>query len=222
MATSHGTLARGGVLWGMGFSPQITVPPNDVDGIVTHIDGDAETGEIAVGVNLNMDGVLAASDATDDNAYLPGAMSLQFEGVGTWDATWLVTGRNQFGDVVSESVNVAPSAGTVRVMTNHCYSFVASIACTAVTGWTLVGDTLDVGFEHNDNADCPYPLPFRVKDTDHVQAIAIAGSIFDGTDITVSTVYNTVTVATAATNVTGLTTLTPATISLVNGAAQVY
>lgn len=202
----------------MGFSPQITVPPND-DNCITLIYTQG-TKEVVVGTKIDMDGVLAASDANDDNAYLPSAMALQFEAQGTVDFVMDVVGRNQFGDNVTESVTFGSSTALIAY-TNHCYSFVESITPTTVTSWTSTDDML-IGFEHNDNVDCPYPLPFRPRDADHIQAITIAGTVFDGTDITVSLIYNTVTVLNAATNVTGLTTLTPATISLVNGAAQTY
>lgn len=216
--TNHASLARGGVLWGMGFAPQITVPTNAANSVTLIYTQGVK--EVVVGTALDMDGDLAASDANDQNAYLPGAMALQFEAQGTVDFVVNVIGRNQFGENVSELVTFGSSSDLI-VYTNHCYSFVESMTPTVVTSWTS-GDDLLVGFEHNDNVDCPYPLPFKPRNSDHVQAIAIAGNIFDGSDITTSLIYHTVTVANAASNITGLTELTPATISLVNGAAMTY
>lgn len=220
-STSHRSLATGSLLWGMGFQPQIAVGINDSLCFAAEINGNDDT--VTAGTtNLAFDGTLSASDSSNLNAYMPGATALQFEGNGTFTMSILVTGRNQFGETVTETVALAPSAAEEQVMTNHCYTFVASALVTAVSGWSVAGDTLEVGFEHNDLVDCPYPLPFRVRDADHIQAITIQGTIFDGTDITVSKVYNTVTVANSATNIQSVSTIGVATISLVNGSAETY
>ena len=205
----------------MGFNPQIVVGINDTLCFVCQADGTVLQGDedsISVGTTLNFKGVLAAADANDDNAYLPGATALLFTKAGTYTMSFDVVGRNQFGETVSESVSVDSGAA----YTVHCYSFVETITVSAVSGWSVAGDTLAVGFDHNDNLDCPYPLPFRVRDEDHIQAITIAGKTFDGTDITVSKVYNTVTVKNSATNIQSQNDLITASISLVNGAAETY
>jgi len=202
----------------MGFQPQIVVGINsNVCFAAEYVQG---TKNLVVGTNVDLNGVLSASDANNDNAYMPGATALQFENEGNPTLVFDVVGRNQFGDDVSETVSLS-SSPTV-VYTNHCYSFVASVVPTTVTGWAAISDKFRIGFEHNDEADCPYPLPFRVRDEDHVQAISIKGVTFDGSDITVSKVYNTVTVKNSATNIQSVTNLIPATISLVNGAAETY
>ena len=219
-STSHRSLATGSLLWGMGFNPQIVVGINDNACFTAeYVQG---TKNLVVGTNVDLDGVLSASDSNNDNAYMPGATALQFESEGGPTLTFDVVGRNQFGESVSETVSLDGS--TSVVYTNHCYSFVESVVPTVVTGWAATSDKFRIGFEHNDEADCPYPLPFRVRDEDHIQAISLAGKTFDGSDITVSKVYNTVTVKNSATNIqdTDGLGLRVASISLVNGAAETY
>ena len=217
-STSHRNLAPGSVLWGMGFTPTITVGINsNACFAAEYVQG---TKNVVVGTNIDLDGPLSASDSTNDNAYMPGATALQFENEGDPVLTFDVTGLNQFGDKVTETVSLDDDP--TAVYTNHCYTKVISVVPTAVSGWAATSDKFRIGFEHNDEADCPYPIPFRLKDTDHIQGIAIKGVMFDGSDITVSKVYNTITVKNSATNIQSMTALTTASIVLTPGAAGIY
>ena len=202
----------------MGFTPVTHSPPNDADGYMVEITG-AVASALEVDAVMDLDGALAASDAAGTNSYLGCSSALQFDSEGSYTATLDVVGRNQFGDIVTETVSVL--TGTNEVYTNHCYSFVASITCTAVSGWGTSADKLQIGFNHNADISCPYPLSFRVKSGDHIQAVYVGQKLIPASEITVSTIYNTATVDTTQ-SISGRTAVESVATVLVNGAAAAY
>lgn len=215
------TLSPGGVLWGLSHNPYIVVPNHDADGLVNYSASGGDTLALNDVIDMGSNSEpWAAVDSNNDNAYLPCPMSLQFSGTGTWDVDITIVGLNQFGEKVTEIVQPSNSA---TVSTNFCYSKVITMTVTTVDTAFDSTDTFDVGHEHNANVDCAYPLPFRVRSADNIAAVAIGSEVYDGSDITVSTVYNTVTVKNSAAAIpTGIDVMGSMTIVFAAGAAGTY
>jgi len=228
-STSNRTLAHGGVLWGQSFNPITYVPPDDDDGVtLVYLEA---TKDIVDGTPLDMDGALAATVVGTDNAnaYLPVAMPLHFTTVGTWTCNFVIVGRNQFGEDVTETV--ATTGGTI-ISSNWCYSFVASITPNTLSGWTT-SDSLDIGYTANVTANASIPLPFKLKDVNHINSVTVNGTSYavtldevdrvDGDDVTASLLYHTVIVgAGTPADFGGGTTILPVSINLTLGAQEVY
>ena len=208
---SHRTLAPGSILWGMGFTPFIGQPTYDADGFA------ADPGGKAVGETIPLNGPLAAGSGP---YYLPGACALHFNyGTNSNTVTYRIVGLDQFGDEVTE--DLAMAAATNDAYTSHRFSRVDSV--TVQSGSLAAGDAFTIGFTYNNDIDCPIPVPFRIKNADHIQAISLQGEVYTGSDISVSTVYNTVTLKNAATNIgSGTDGLMMVQFMLTPGAANLY
>lgn len=66
--------------------------------------------------------------------------------------TFLISGQNQFGEAVSETLVIPTGAGTKRVHTMLAYRSILSIVVTATAG-TDAADTLEVGYHAGDDTN---------------------------------------------------------------------
>lgn len=222
-STSNRTLAPGSLLWGRSFFPESYVAGEGAAPL-EHFVRNVDVPDLSSGLpkNIPLKGGGAAGDSAGDNAYLSCPSSLFFKvtdtNLATLALTFVITGRNQFGDDVTETFSTLSDA---TVYTDHCYSFVESIVVTASTAWEEAADLLTVGANGNKTIDWPIALPFRIISADHIRAMSVEGTQFPASDITISKVFNTATILNSATNVEA-DAIGPVGISLVPGAREVY
>lgn len=213
MATRNNNLGKGSLLWGASFNPVTYIPTDDPNSIV-------EAQLPVAGATLNMDGSAANADAAGDNAYMPVPMALCFDHtVANHATTYRIDGKDQFGQDTIEDVSLTAQNA---VYTNHCWSFVRTITVLATDASST--ERVVVGWIGNAVLDCPIPLPFYLKDPNHIYGLAVEAVQYDAVHLAPSKVYNTAVLlsdAGAPANLTA-TEILVVSINLINGAQAVY